>query len=818
MTKHAGNTQSDRLARDAEYLRILAKTLQSGVSILDEDMNYLFLSDSVYENIGTTRAELKPGDPLSKCHDIMLANGLFTPEIMQQQKLSSEAQIRRNADGKPDGIRLVTLGDGSTHRFVRKRLSCGKTVSIADNVSELVEKDKLLDKALALGQSGYWSLDVATKTYMLSNSLYAFFGPDIGHKVQKHGMVSVTHPDDRESFKAALANSRKTNNRFDVTSRSINYKGETRWVTTMGKVIRDAKGQAVRVEAFVRDVTQARQQAIELEQAKDEAIAASKAKSEFLANMSHEIRTPMNGILGMAELLKNSDITERQREFVSVINNSASALLNIINDILDFSKIEAGAFEIDPTPFNFKSSINDVTSLMRTAAQQKGIELIINYPSNLPSHFIGDVGRLRQVVTNLVGNAVKFTESGHITIDVAVETSRNIAVCTLDVKDTGIGISPEKMSRIFEKFTQADGSTTRVYGGTGLGLTISKHIVEMMGGKMHVKSTLGQGSTFGFRVPLPIDFDAKTEAFDSDLVNGKRVLIVDDIGVNRDIFTEQLKAWGLKTEIAIDGVEALVKIRAAQENDQTFDLILLDFLMPGMNGQEFAQLMSQTSSLKSPRIIMLSSCDQPVSSAALGLIGIDSYLIKPVRERRLFDTIVRVFSNPSKPNSAAPPTPIAEADSPQPITQTQTQSKLAPQPEPSGKQEIMVAEDFPLNQDVVRLMLAETPFLPIFVNNGQEAVDLYLENPHRFPLIVMDVSMPVMDGREATRKIRSHEAAAGLERIPIIALTGHALKDDREACLTAGMNAYLSKPVKQVELMEKLETYSGKAIDIQRYA
>jgi len=229
-----------------------------------------------------------------------------------------------------------------------------------------------------------------------------------------------------------------------------------------------------------------------------------------------------------------SDIDERQREFVSVINNSASALLNIINDILDFSKIEAGAFEMDPVPFDLKSSLNDVTSLLRTSAQDKDIELIINYATDLPKHFIGDVGRLRQVVTNLVGNAVKFTESGHITIDVDIQPSRDMVICTLDVKDTGIGISPEKMNRIFDKFTQADGSTTRVYGGT---------IVEMMGGRMRVHSELGKGSSFGFRIPLPIDHNATTEAFDSDLILGKRVLIVDDIETNRNLFKEQMRAW-----------------------------------------------------------------------------------------------------------------------------------------------------------------------------------------------------------------------------------------------------------------------------------
>jgi len=341
------------LSRDAEYLKILAQTLQSGVSILDEDMNYLFLSDSVYESVGATRDELKPGDPLSKCHEIMIANGLFTNESLSDENLSASTQIMRNAAGEDTGARLVTLGDGTTHRFVRKHLPCGKTVSIADDVSELVVKNKLLDTAMELGEAAYWSLDIATKTYTLSNSLYAFFGPDIGHKVKKSGIITMIIPEDRHLLKTALANAPKTDNRFEVTCRSKTSKGHERLATTTGEIIRDAHGKAIRIQAHVRDVTRARKQAAELEKAKDEAIAASHAKSEFLANMSHEIRTPMNGILGMAELLSNSDINDRQREFVSVINNSASALLNIINDILDFSKIEAGAFEIDPVPFDF---------------------------------------------------------------------------------------------------------------------------------------------------------------------------------------------------------------------------------------------------------------------------------------------------------------------------------------------------------------------------------------------------------------------------------------------------------------------------------
>jgi CheY-like chemotaxis protein len=698
---------------------------------------------------------------------------------------------------------------------------------------------------------------------------------------------------------------------------------------------------------------------MELEAAKDNAVQASKAKSEFLANMSHEIRTPMNGILGMAELLGLSNIDERQREYVNVITSSASALLCIINDILDFSKIEAGALSLDPTPFDLKSSINDVTSLLIANAQDKGLELIINYPTDLPSTFIGDAGRIRQVLTNLLGNAIKFTSEGHIRIDVSLSATDDPDTprVTLNVTDTGIGIAPDSLQAVFDKFTQADGSTTRVYGGTGLGLAITKRIVELMGGHVDVTSKVGVGSTFGVKFPLQIDHNATKEDYDVVTLSGQHALIVDDIAVNRTILADQVAGWGMSSDSVGNGVEAVDALKAAASipGAKPYDVILLDYLMPGVNGRELASMLSKQSTVPVPPIVMLSSCDQSVLSEELRDIGIDTYLVKPVRERRLFDTLGRVLgqkpavpataetaeaapamsaptpqtdetsaheeqltatdapthsaptpapAQPQAPRFAPIPMPdqyqtiqltadpaltthatepvnahstgqapdvgvgVTTADaadtdlidsmmadlsvklpdiSPQPTSvpapqassspsapQNRTQvpmptmpsAPMAPSqpaaapsqaetPETNTKQEILVAEDFPLNRDVVRLMLVESAFEPVFAENGKLASDLYMESPDRFPLVLMDVSMPVMDGFQATKVIRDFESIQGQGEnpVPIIALTGHALKNDRQECLDAGMSHYLTKPVKQTELLETLERYSGRVVD-----
>ncbi len=621
---------------------------------------------------------------------------------------------------------------------------------------------------------------------------------------------------------------------------------------------------------------------------------ADRAKSEFLANMSHEIRTPMNGVMGMAELLVKTELDAKQKTFADIIVKSGASLLTIINDILDFSKIDAGQMELDPAPFALSEAIEDVATLVSSKVAEKDLELVVRIDPQLPAMFVGDVGRIRQIVTNLMGNAVKFTEEGHVFVDVNGVVEDGMAKLKVAIQDTGIGIPEEKAARVFDKFSQVDESATRKHEGTGLGLAISSSLVELMGGDIGVHSKLGEGATFWFEITLPVHGNIKPRVQVPLDVSGARVLIIDDNEVNRSILLENMQAWKFDSAAAASGKEGLAVMRAMIAQGIKLDCVILDYHMPEMNGGEVALAIRSDMALNNIPVVMLTSVDQTEEGKNFSSLGIQGHLVKPARSSLLLETIIRVLQDVRDENNETregvamvraiagkqvasgknnqvtssdtatdlqddrqaaesttasttpivPRAPLPEIDTSSKVeeaaivraasaksnvvatqnsvdeaTVSQNNTKEPALHQQSGIDatrrfsskidasrviDVLVAEDNEVNQIVFRQILQGAGYNFLIAQNGKEAVELYQR--HNPKVICMDVSMPVMNGHEATMEIRKLEKESGKET-PIIGVTAHAIKGDMEKCFDAGMDDYLSKPVSPDKFEEKISKW-----------
>ncbi|MCX6597152.1 MAG: response regulator [Acidobacteria bacterium] len=637
-----------------------------------------------------------------------------------------------------------------------------------------VERLRLATRAAGVG---IWELNLTTNELIWDDQMFRLYGTvrsQFGgaYEAWRQGI----HPDDQARGDEEVQLALRGEKEFDTEFRVVWGDGTIHTIRALAVVLRDDAGQPTKMIGTNWDISEQKR--------------VAQMKSEFLANMSHEIRTPMNVIIGMSGLLLDTGLDEVQADFTRTIRKGAESLLGIINGVLDFSKLEAGRLEPDPEDFSIDSMAEETVEFFAQQALEKGLDLNCFVSSDVPAWARADRGRLRQILTNLIGNALKFTEQGEVSLHVStIARDEFRSMVCFEVRDTGIGIAPDVQGHLFSAFTQADGSTTRRYGGSGLGLAISKKLAEMMGGVISLESALGQGSKFLLRVPVTAALTAKpADDAPAFRLEGIRTLVVDDVESNRTIVQQYLETWGMRPDCVANGFEAITRLREAAGAGDPYGLLILDCGMPGISGTDVARILCSDARLAATPTIMLTSYDDRADVKGAKSLGVMHFLTKPVRRHLLHRTILRAL-NPNPPLATVPAQPERAA--------------ALGAPTPQGPR-LLLAEDNIDNQKLAVWVLRKHGFSCDIASNGLEVMRMLAER--NYPLVLMDCQMPLMDGFEATAAIRKQEQAPP-RHLPIIALTAHALAEDRDRCLAAGMDDYIAKPIDEKTLVSTVERW-----------
>jgi PAS domain S-box-containing protein len=785
-------TQDLRAAQlESHKLALVASKTASGVLLVDSEGRIEWVNESFTHLFGYTLEEVKGRTPSSVLHgpdtdaevlklmDETLASGKpFKCEVLNYTRTGEKRWVE---------LDLQQLHDdqGQLIGFMGLQLDVTQRRQVQSELAEREAQLRFILNALPIGVS--WTADPDKKKYWFNDGMFRISGLTRSGDLRFEAFKAITVPADLIRQEAGYLKIRHGKaDEFSMEKRYIRPGGQIVWVVFTVRVYRSASGQIQHEVATVVDITERKRQADELRDAKEAAEAANLAKSQFLAMMSHEIRTPMNGVIGMTSLLLDTPLTPPQREYTETIRHSGDVLLTIINDILDFSKIESGHLEVERTPFSVRECVESAMDLLAPRVAEKGLDLLYEIADSVPGMVGGDETRLRQIIVNLLSNAVKFTTQGEVVITVhAGVTDDERTELNFAVKDTGIGISAEGITRLFRSFSQVDASTTRRFGGTGLGLAISKRLAELMSGSMRVESEPGKGSTFLFSVIVdsvasrPRPFLAASKA----TVSGKRLLIVDDNATSRRILTTLAGGWGMTARAAESGREALDWLDAGD----AFDAVILDMEMPGMDGVGLAEEIRLRRTVAQLPFVLLSSIGQRDFGPAKALFA--AMLSKPAKPSQIFDVLsslwVRDTAGAANQHPDLPPLPAVELRS----------------------ERILLAEDNRVNQKVALLMLQKLGFRADIAGNGHEVLEAV--SRQRYDVILMDVQMPEMDGLEAAAQLL-HRIPAAQDRPWIIALTANAMQGDRERCMAAGMDDYLTKPIRPGELKEALDRVTAK--------